>query len=210
MYDATTDEPLGEISWKYYRGDYRYFLENKRAERELLYNKGRYTADIDVAVKHLKKYFKPKSNTERVFEDVSELRHLSNQASWDFYHKVSNAEKEWREALEPHIVDNYRRLCADFDIELELDWDTAKAEHEAAEQLTKAIDNKQGYFVRRIKDQYYWSDDGANVQGPCTLESMPTDARTNMGMLALIESKETAIPEVGVKKGNYYFVLRDT
>jgi hypothetical protein len=201
-------EEVGYIGWdySYSRGD-QYVIGNDRISQEMERQSHTKTTKIDVAMRHIKKHFSPKTTNEQFTKSIEATKQSLHQKVATHGYQARSTYDTFRGEIGRYIDSNWELFTATLTPEQVLtaaQYKEEKAKLDAVAWIQETANKKLSYDILLRGNEYVIRHNG--VVNICTNEAIPQELKMKLGMLKLVAVGE-AIENMGYRGTEDCFVV---
>lgn len=203
-------EKLGVIGreYSYGRQQEMYTIGNFRTDQALLRARSVKTTDIRKAIKHVEKYFKPVSPSEKISQLFEQAESALNRQLRSKHQEQAKYGRSFNSAAE-HFLEMHMKMfkqsIADKETRQHVeDYFTTKNEVQILESIGNKVHSSRTTKVMQIDNTYYVvGKGGLRAQ---SAEGLSEDIRHKLGILKLVEDGQ-AVAGIGFRHNAEMFIL---
>ena len=201
-------EEIGYIGWdySYSRGD-QYVIGNDRISQEMERQSHTKTTKIDVAMRHIKNHFSPKTTDEQFAKSIEATKQSLHQKVATYGYQARGTYDNFRGEIGRYIDSNWELFTATLTPEQVLSaakYKEEKAKHDAVTTIQDIANKRLSYDILLRGNEYVIRHNG--VVNICTNEAIPQELKMKLGMLKLVAVGE-AIDGMGYRGTEDCFIV---
>lgn len=201
-------EVIGYIGWdySYSRGD-QYVIGNDRISQEMERQSHTKTTKIDIAMRHIKNHFSPKTTNEHFNKSIDASKQSLHQKVAAYGYQARSTYDNFRGEIGRYIDSNWELFTATLTPEQVLSaakYKEEKAKHDAVTTIQDIANKRLSYDILLRGNEYVIRHNG--VVTICTNEAIPQELKMKLGMLKLVAVGE-AIDGMGYRGTEDCFIV---